>query len=73
MEESFEKPDSIPQKKSSPASEGLNSTEKEIAKILMGSKLYDTLSPSERLKLVKLLEEKYPELSKVLDSEHFDA
>ncbi|MBU1159601.1 hypothetical protein KKD04_00265 [Patescibacteria group bacterium] len=58
---------------SSVRKEGLDFTEKEIAKMLMESPFYETLKPHERLDLVKFLKEKYPALAKEFDPEHFDA
>ena len=51
----------------------LNLTEQGIAKMLMESRVYDTLTPKERLELIKFLEEKYPALAKEFDPDHIDA
>lgn len=53
--------------------EGLNFTEKEIAKMLMESPFYLTLTPKERLDLIKFLNKKYPELANHFKPDHIDA
>lgn len=49
--------------------EGLDSVEKNIAKILMDSPHYESLATKERLELIKSIKERFPGVSKYLGSE----